>query len=110
MAFIKTTDFAYEDKPKLTIASGEANGKVNMPLVITKEDGKYHGFIPGIVMKDIVCSTTENCVEKLKIFVKLYVKKAKQEKLPYPFFPTNEEIKKDFKNVVLIKRLTILTK
>ncbi len=106
MAFIKSNNFAFEEKPKLTVASSEVDGKVNIPLVITKENGGYHGFIPGIVMKDIVCLTTQECEVKLKDFIKLYVKKAKQENLPYPFFPTNEEIKKDFKNVVVIKRLT----
>ena len=110
MAFIKTTNFAYEQNKNTTIASGEVDGTINLPLVITKEDGKYHGFIPGIVMQDFVCASTAECETKLKLYVRNYILEMRKTKSPYPFFPTNEEIKKDFKGVVLIKRLMIKTK
>ena len=110
MAFIKSNIYAYENNKNLTIASGEVDGKINLPLVITKENGKYHGFVPGIVMKDFVCDNTQECEAKLKLFVRDYILDMRKTKKPYPFFPNNEEIKKDFKGVVLIKRLTIKTK
>ena len=110
MAFIKSPNFAYEQNKNLTIASGAVNGIISLPLVVTKEDGKYHGFVPGIVMKDFVCDTTTECETKLKVFVKDYILEMRKTQKPYPFFPTNEEIKKDFKGVVLIKRLMVRTK
>lgn len=110
MAFIKSTNFAYEQNKNLTIASGDIDGKISIPLVVTKEEGKYHGFIPGIVMKDFVCATVSECEEKLKVYIKNYIIDMRKTKKPYPFFPTNEDIKKDFKGVVLIKRLLVKTK
>ena len=110
MAFIKSTDFAYEQNKKLSIASGETNGTISIPLVVTKENAKYHGFVPGIVMNDFVCASTAECEEKLKAYIKNYILDMRKTKKPYPFFPTNEEIKKDFAGVVLIKRLLVKTK
>ena len=108
MAFKKTTNFAFEQN--LTIASGDVDGKISIPLVITKENGEYHGFVPGIVMNDIVCKDILECQNKLKEFVKNYVLEARKNNSPYPFFPTNEEIKADFGKVVMIKRISAKTK
>ena len=105
MAFLKGTHFAFEDAVK------EDEKKVEQPIVIpfvvTHENNEYHGFVPGILMQDIICSTKEECIEKLKPFVKKYVIDTKNKQLDFPFFPTNEQIKQDFKNVVLIKRVSV---
>lgn len=104
MAFIKRTNFAFEDNNKET---NVVDGKVSIPLVITKESGKYHGFVPGIVMKDVIEQNITDCETILKDHVRKYVLKVREDKVAYPFFPSNEEIKQDFKNVVLIKRLSV---
>ena len=82
---------------------------ISVPLVFTRhKDGDtitYKGFVPGIIMRDIVSSDLEDCKAKLmeKAQDKLTVKV--QLKSQMPFFPTNEEIKVDFDNVCLIKRI-----
>ena len=106
MAFIKNTNFAFEleTNPPTSVK----DGKVSIPLVFTKEEGKIHGFVPGIVMSDIVEDNIELCQKKLLNFVKVDVKNKKDANAPFPFFPTNEQIKKDFKHVVLIKRISVI--
>ena len=105
MAFLKGTHFAFEEKVEQQENKPEKTTVV-IPFVVTVENKIYHGFVPGIVMNDVVCETKEQCIEKLKPIVKQYVLSKKQS-LDFPFFPTNEEIKQDFKNVVLIKRVSV---
>ena len=104
MAFFKDTHFAFEEEKKQEEKRGQQT--IVIPFVVTRENKEYHGFVPGIVMNDIVCKTTDECIEKLKPVVKQYVL-SKKENLDFPFFPSNEEIKQDFKNVVLIKRVSV---
>lgn len=106
MAFKKSSEvFAFE--PIVEPATSVKDNKVNIPLVFTKEDGKYHGFVPGIIMRDVVENDLEICKQKLLETIKPILKNKVSNNLPFPFFPTNEEIKKDFKSVVLIKRISI---
>ncbi|MBQ3495011.1 MAG: hypothetical protein IJA69_06300 [Clostridia bacterium] len=82
---------------------------VSVPLCIKKQknsDGVvYVGFIPGIIMRDIQSGDLEDCKEKLlaKAKDKLREKASLSGKMPY--FPTNDEIVKDFDNIVVIKRI-----
>lgn len=85
--------------------TGVVDGEISLPLVITLENKQYHGFVPGIVMNDIVDDDIEKCLSNLKEHTKQYVLKKIENKDSFPFFPTNDEIKKDFKNVVKIKRI-----
>lgn len=82
---------------------------VSVPLCIKKQkdsDGVvYVGFIPGIIMRDVQSGDLEDCKEKLlaKAKDKLREKASLSGKMPY--FPTNDEIVKDFDNIVVIKRI-----
>ena len=109
MAFKKTTEI-FKFEPIVQPATSVQDNKVNIPLVFTKENGKYHGFIPGIVMQDIIEDNLDACKLKLVDAVKPILKNKIANNLPFPFFPTNEEIKTDFKNVVLIKRISVTIK
>ena len=109
MAFIKKTSFNFEDVKQEPILSVE-NDKVSIPLVFTKENGLYHGFVPGILMKDIIDATLDACSKNLLEFIKEDIKNKIRNKFPFPYFPTNEEIKADFDNVVLIKRISVKVK
>ena len=84
--------------------------ELSIPLVLTKEDGMYHGFVPGFVMNDIVLEDKEQCADQLKVYAKDYLARLEKSDLPYPRFPSNEEIKVDFKKVVYIKRLNTKAK
>lgn len=106
MAFKKTTDmFTFESI--LTEPKNTENTKISIPLVFTKENSQFHGFVPGIVMQDVIENDLELCKTNLLQQIKIILKNRISNKLPFPFFPTNEDIKKDFKNVVLIKRISI---
>ena len=115
MAFMKTTD-NHQPHPISGFASKQVEEKqppktitISVPLVITRhKDGdnvSYKGFVPGIIMRDIISSDLDECKAKLmeKAQDKLTVKV--QLKSQMPFFPSNEEIKIDFDNVCLIKRI-----
>lgn len=106
MAFRKTNEpLAFDSIVKP--ATGMKDNKINIPLVFTKEKGEFHGFVPGIVMKDVVDIDLDNCKKKLLQAIKPILMNKVQHDLPFPFFPSNEEIKKDFKDVVLIKTISI---
>ena len=111
MAFIKKNNFVFEQKSQTEkVENKEEQTKISIPLVFTREDGKIHGFVPGIVMKDIIEDNTKDCEKNLKEHVKKFVIQTRKEQMPFPFFPTNEQIKRDFKHVVLIKRVNIKKK
>lgn len=104
MAFIRNIN--NEIKNNFTYTSQTlGDDKVSIPLVITYEKNLYHGFTPGIIMKDIVSLNKDICVENLKSFVKQKIIKMINDETTLPFFPSNEEIKEDFDNVRLIKRI-----
>ena len=110
MAFVKRNYFAFEQKEEKTPENKQDDSKISIPLVFTRENGKIHGFVPGIVMKDIVHEEIAQCEQDLKEHVKKFVIKTRNEKASFPFFPTNEQIKRDFKHVVLINRFNIQNK
>ncbi len=87
-------------------------GEVSIPLVVIKnsmESAKipYIGFIPGFLMKNINGYTIDECKTKLKEYLinKLKIMKLNEE--PFPFFPTKEEILKDYDNVELVEFIKI---
>ena len=114
MAFVKRNYFAFEQneekQKEQQLQKQQDDTKISIPLVFTRENGKIHGFVPGIVMKDIVHVEIIQCEKDLKEHVRKFVIKTRAENLSFPFFPTNEQIKRDFKHVVLIKRLNIQNK
>ena len=106
MAFRKTNEPLAFD-PIVSPATSVKDNKVSIPLVFTKEKGEFHGFVPGIVMLDVVSKDLEICKQKLLETIKPILKNKISNNLPFPFVPSNEEIKKDFKDVVLIKTISI---
>ena len=81
---------------------------VLIPLVFILENEKYHGFVPGFVMKDIISSNLNECKKMLTNYVKTEVKKMIEENIDFPYFPEDGEIKEDFKNVVDILRKSFI--
>ena len=81
----------------------------SVPFVFLKkiEEGKqiYRGFVPGIVMKDVISENLETCKTELESKIKEKLKAKVQLASPMPYFPTNEEILKGYDNVCLIKRM-----
>lgn len=87
-------------------------GELSIPLVIIKNSIEnvtipYIGFIPGLLMKNINGYTVDECKAKLKEYLikKLKIMKANEE--PFPFFPTKEEILKEYDNVELVEFVKI---
>ena len=106
MAFKKQGKFIFED---VTINSNPSN-VLSIPLVIQKGENVYQGFVPGFVMKDVVSTNLEICKSKLLEYAKQVIKTRIKNNQGFPFFPTNEEIKQDYKNIVLIKRINVKVK
>ena len=81
----------------------------SVPLVFMKktQDGNvvYRGFVPGIVMKDVISSDLEECKQLLVEKAKDKLKAKIQLASPMPYFPENEEILKGYDDVCLIKRI-----
>lgn len=81
----------------------------SVPLVFMKktQDGNvvYRGFVPGIVMKDVISSDLEECKQLLLEKAKDKLKAKIQLASPMPYFPENEEILKGYDDVCLIKRI-----
>ena len=77
--------------------------EINIPLVIIynkKLDKKtYHGFVPGLTKNDVVDENVELCKNKLKEVAKEIIVKHKKNNLPFPYFPSKDEILQDFQNV-----------
>lgn len=90
----------------------EHYGELHIPLVILKNESPnstfpYLGFIPGFLMKNINGTTIDECKSKLKEYLIQKLKIMKQNNEPFPFFPTREEIMKDFSGVELIEFVKI---
>lgn len=81
---------------------------VLIPLVFILENEKYHGFVPGFVMRDIISSDLNECKKMLTNYVKTEAKKMIEENIDFPYFPEDGEIKADFKNVVDILRKSFI--
>ncbi len=105
MAFVK--NYFSINKTYSEQKSELKDNKISIPLVFTKEKNNFHGFVPGIVMTDIIDKNLDICkqrlIDYLKDIIKVYLKGEKQ----FPYFPDNETIKKDFDGVVLIKRIIV---
>ena len=82
---------------------------ISVPLVFLKtKDGDkilYRGFIPGIVMKDVIDESLDTCKELLTEKAKEKLKAKVQLASQMPYFPSNEEVLKGYDNVCLIKRI-----
>ena len=82
---------------------------ISIPLVFkkTKQDDEiiYTGFVPGIIMRDVICNNLDECKQKLLPIIEDKLKTKVQLQSQMPFFPTNEEILQDFQNVCMIKRI-----
>lgn len=87
------------------------NGEISLPLVVifkTKLDKKYfHGFIPGITKNDIVSEQLEECKKLLKDTAKTIINEYGESNIPFPFFPTKQELLEDFNNVCYISFIKI---
>ena len=81
----------------------------SVPLVFMKknENGSvvYRGFVPGIVMKDVISTDLEECKQILLDKAKDKLKAKIQLASPMPYFPENEEILKGYDDVCFIKRI-----
>ena len=82
-------------------------GKLSIPLVVLKNTAQnsnsYIGFIPGFLMKNISANTSEQCIKNLKEYLTTKLKTMIKQNEPFPFFPTEEEIRKDWDNVEIIE-------
>lgn len=86
------------------------SGEVMIPLVVLqKSENSFAGFIPGFVMKNIVESTAEECIAKLKTYLTQKLKTIKENGDTFPFFPNRQEIMKDFENVYKIEFIKVVS-
>lgn len=89
----------------------QVQGKLNIPLVVTKaiEDGVevYHGFVPGLTVEDCVSPSLDSCKARLKQEAERLIDKYLKEDKEFPFFPTKEEIIENFDGVCNIKFIKI---
>ena len=87
-------------------------GELRAPMVVLCEkddDGKkaYIGFVPGILMDNVVSSSKEDCKAKLKEQTMNVLGLKKKKKSEFPFFPNKEEIMQDFENVADVSFIKI---
>lgn len=87
------------------------SGEVSMPLVILKKINlkgvKYLGFIPGLTNKDVVCDSAQQCKDELKNIASQIVKEMAKNGTEFPFFPSKEDILKDYPNTAEIAFIRI---
>ena len=85
------------------IDSLSVNATVLVPLVILKEQKnnvtKFRGFIPALTKKDIVSNTLESCKQQIKQTANLIINNMAKNNLPFPFFPTKQQLKTDYPNL-----------
>ena len=86
--------------------------EVVVPLVVNTrkdKDGKltYHGFVPGIMVEDVVDTDLETVKSALDTKIKKVIGNMINDNIPFPFFPDKDQIIKDYKDVVFIKLLKI---
>lgn len=82
--------------------------EVRVPLIIntrTETDGskKYHGFVPGIMMPDVIGTDIEEVKKELDVKAKEKIKEMLKDSTPFPFFPDEQHIYEDFDDVEYIK-------
>jgi len=96
-------DYGFGKADSLSIS-----GEINMPLVIIKNSNNtFNGFIPGLTKNDIVSDSLDLCKINLKEQALNIIKDYKKNNTPFPFFPTKEELLKDFENVCYISFIKI---
>ena len=78
--------------------------KIEVPFVLLKLKDGYHGFVPGIVKRDVIDDDYNRCVARLEINMESEIEKMKRGVLSIPFFPTDEQIYRDFDDVYAIIR------
>ena len=78
--------------------------KVEVPFVFLKLKDGYHGFVPGIVKRDVIDEDYNRCVASLEDKMKDEIDKIKKGAVAIPFFPTDEQIYRDFDDVYAIIR------
>lgn len=86
--------------------------EVVVPLVVNKRKDKdgtltYHGFVPGIMVEDVVDTDLETVKSALDTKFKKVIGNMINNNIPFPFFPDKDQIIKDYKDVVFIKLLKI---
>ena len=85
------------------------SGELSVPLVIIwKTENKqksFHGFVPALSKKDIISHNLEDCKTALKAEALKLIKQYKNTE--FPFFPSKEEILKDFENVCYLTFIKI---
>lgn len=88
-----------------------ASKEVKAPLVVVKKvdknEVKYVGFVPGLLMQDIENKDMEVVKEKLTESAKSFISKMLKEDTPFPFFPSKDEIMVDYPDTVFIKYIKI---
>ena len=87
------------------------NNTLKVPMVIRHREIDdimvYTGFVPGFAEDDVISIDFEQCKKLLKERTRQNLERYIDEKLKFPFFPTEKEIREDFKDVVYIKFLEI---
>lgn len=86
-------------------------GELMVPLLILKTGNKdivsYAGLVPGLLMKNVISPTPEKCLEDLKQYIKIRFKTMLDKEEPFPFFPSKEEIEKDYDNIISLTFIKI---
>lgn len=86
-------------------------GELKVPMVIISETKNgvtsYIGFVPGIELNKITSLSIDICKKTLLKETEEKVKNMIKNEIPFPFFPTKEEILEDYKNVCYIKFVNI---
>ena len=85
--------------------------QIKIPMVIRKKvknnQSTYWGFIPGLTNKDIVSINFEICKNSLLDTTKKFARKLASGELQFPFFPSKQELKEDFKDIFYLAYLKI---
>ena len=82
-------------------------GEVDIPLVILKRENlngsfTYSGFIPGFMAKTLSADNYDDCKKLLKEFLMEKLKRMRKDNDPFPFFPTETEIRQDYDDVFTV--------
>ena len=81
--------------------------KIEVPFVFLKLKDGYHGFVPGIVKRDVIDDDYNRCVASLEISIESEIDKMKKGILEIPYFPSDAQIYRDFDDVYAIIRKKI---
>lgn len=94
-----------------TLDSRDYANELIAPMVIRKrkiaDKMMFTGFVPGFAGRDVIEENIEECRRKLSLKAKKIISKMLKEDKPFPFFPTKEELIRDFDDIVSICFLKI---